>query len=201
MRCVACGAELAEGALLCPQCGSVVRQEDVLRERMANRQLTKKEFCELPGMKTYKNNIRGCAVVLYACAAVTALLAIFEWGEQSALADAFTRQMMWGAPSFLGSVAAAVFGFLIRFDRIIAALLLVGLGIWLQLGKSRVSAILTLVYGSYSMIVGSISSGRLQGWWVPVIGGFAVYYTIKFNKLWKQYQKSGVLPDEAVSGK
>lgn len=201
MRCVVCGAELAEGALLCPQCGSVVRQEDVLRERMANRQLTKKEFCDLPGMKTYKNNIRGCAVVLYACAAVTALLAIFEWGQQSALADAFTRQMMWGAPSFLGSVVAAVFGFLIRFDRIIAALLLVGLGIWLQLGKSRVSAMLTLVYGSYSMIVGSISSGRLQGWWVPVIGGFAVYYTIKFNKLWKQYQKSGVLPDEAVSGK
>lgn len=32
-----------------------------------------------------------------------------------------------------------------------------------------------------------------QGWWVPVIGGFAVYYTIKFNKLWKQYRKSGVV--------
>lgn len=201
MKCVVCGTELAEGALLCPQCGSVVRQEDVLQERMAHQQLTKKEFCDLPGMKTYKNNIRGCAVVLYACAAVTALLAVFEWGEQSALADAFTRQMMWGAPSFLGSVVAAVFGFLIRFDRIIAALLLVGLGIWLQLGKSRVSAILTLVYGSYSMIVGSISLGRLQGWWVPVIGGFAVYYTIKFNKLWKQYRKNGVLPDEVLSGK
>ena len=42
MKCVVCGEELAENALLCPRCGSVVRREDVVRQQAASRQLTKK---------------------------------------------------------------------------------------------------------------------------------------------------------------
>lgn len=202
MKCVVCGEELAENALLCPRCGSVVRREDMVRQQAASRQLTKKEFIELPGMKTYRNNIRSCAVVLYLCAAATALMGLFEWGQNGALADGLTRQIITSVPpSFLSGVVSSIISFLIRFDRIIAAVLLVGLGIWIQLGKSRVASLITLIYGSYSMIVGSLAMGRLQGWWIPVIGGFAVFYTFKFNGLWGKYRRSGMLPPGALEGK
>ena len=57
MKCVVCGEELAENALLCPRCGSVVRREDVVRQQAASRQLTKKEFYELAGMKSIRGSI------------------------------------------------------------------------------------------------------------------------------------------------
>lgn len=202
MKCVACGAELAENALLCPQCGTVVRREDVVRQQAASRQLTKKEFYELPGMKASKNNIRNCGVFLYLCAVFTALMTLVEWGQNSAMANALSIQVMMNMPaSFSGSVIYTVLSFLIRFDRIIAAALLVGLGLWIQLGKSRVASLITLIYGTYSMVVGSLAYGRLQGWWIPVIGGFAVYHTFKFNRLWRQYRRTGVLPPGALEEK
>ena len=202
MKCVVCGEELAENALLCPRCGSVVRREDVVRQQAASRQLTKKEFFELPGMKTYRNNIRSCGVVLYLCAAMTVLMALFEWGETSAMANGLTRQIITSVPpSLMSGIVTTILSFLIRFDRIIAAALLVGLGIWIQLGKSRVAALLTLIYGSYSMIIGSLEFGRLQGWWEPVIGGFGVFYTFKLHGLWGKYRRSGTLPPGALEGK
>lgn len=201
MKCVVCGAELAENALLCPKCGSVVRREDAVRQQAASRQLTKKEFYDLPGMKSLRNNIKSCAVVLYVCAGITTLVGLFEWGQNSALADGLTRQIITSVPpSFFSGIVSVVISFLIRFDRILAAVLLVGLGIWIQLGKSRVASVIVLIYGAYSMIMGSLSAGRLQGWWVPVIGGFAVFYTFKFNKLWGQYRRSGTLPPGALDG-
>lgn len=161
-----------------------------------------KEFYELPGMKILRNNIRSCGIVLYLCAGITALMALFEWGQTSTLADGLTRQIITSVPpSFMSGIVSVIINFLIRFDRIIAAALLVGLGVWIQLGKSRVASLITLIYGAYSMIMGSLDSGRLQGWWIPVIGGFAVFYTFKFNRLWGQYRRSGTLPPGAFDGK
>ncbi len=202
MKCVVCGSELAENAVLCPKCGSVVRREDVVRQQAAGRQLSKKEFYDLPGMKSLRNNIKSCAVVLYLCAGITVVMGILEWSQNSALADGLAMQIITSVPpSFFSSIVSVIIGFLIRFDRIIAAALLVGLGVWVQLGKSRVASLLVLIYGSYSMIMGSLNAGRLQGWWIPVIGGFAVFYTFKFNKLWGQYRRSGTLPEGALGEK
>lgn len=202
MICVVCGAELAEDALLCPQCGSVVRREDVVRQQAAGRRLSKQEFYELPGMKSLRNNIKSCALALYLCAGITVVMGILEWSHNGALADGLARQLITSVPpSFFSGIISVVLSFLIRFDRMIAAALLVGLGLWVHLGKSRVASLLVLLYGTYSMIMGSVNAGRLQGWWVPVIGGFALSYTIKFNKLWGQYLRSGTLPPGAFDEK
>lgn len=168
LRCVSCGAELPEGVLLCPQCGRAVETADVVRQQAASRQLTKKEFYELPGMKACRNNIKSCAVILYVCAAITTLAALF-WDEIPLL-----------------SVVDGV------------SLLL--LGLWLQLGKSRVAAILITVYGGYNMFVSSLSTGTLRGWWIPLAGVWAITYTFKFYKMWSKYRKTGILPKDAVSG-
>lgn len=84
---------------------------------------------------------------------------------------------------------------------ILDGILLLGLGLWLQLGKSRVCAIITTCYGFLGLGLVLMTSGQIQGWWIPLAGIWAIVYTFKFHKLWNQYQKEGVLPDEAVSKK
>ena len=81
---------------------------------------------------------------------------------------------------------------------IVDGILLLGLGIWLQIGKSRVSAIITTCYGLLSVGLVLVTAGRVQGWWIPLAGIWAIVYTFKFHNLWNKYQRDGVLPEEAV---
>lgn len=83
---------------------------------------------------------------------------------------------------------------------LIDGILLLGLGLWLQFGRSRVCAIITLLYGILGTGLTLVQTGRVQGWWIPLAGVWAVTYTFKFYKMWNQYQKTGVVPDEAISG-
>lgn len=84
---------------------------------------------------------------------------------------------------------------------VIDGVVLLALGLWLQFGKSRICAILTLCYGLFNTITVALQSGQIQGWLIPLAGVWAVSYTFKFHKLWGQYKKSGVLPLEAIEGK
>lgn len=165
MKCVTCGTELAEGTLVCPVCGRALSSEEVAQTKAEGGNLSKKEFYKLPGLKSYRSNITGCAVVLYICAAVTLLASFLIEGMGASILD---------------------------------GLLLLGLGIWLQIGKSRVCAIITACYGLLSVGLVLVTAGRVQGWWIPLAGIWAVVYTFKFHNLWNKYQKDGVLPEEAI---
>ena len=96
MKCVSCGAELAEGSLLCPQCGRVVEVADVARQKAAAGQLTKQDFFKLPGMKACRSNIISCAVVLYICAALTILAAVLLQVTISRKIGEGKGMMSWG---------------------------------------------------------------------------------------------------------
>lgn len=165
MKCMGCGAELQEGALLCPACGRVLSSEDVAKQKAEGGNLTKKEFYKLPGMKACRGNIRACAIILYFCASVTVLAAMF-----------------------LDMLMASI----------LDGVLLLALGLWLQLGKSRVCAIITFCYGLFNMIVVAVQAGEIQGWLIPLAGAWAIFYTFKFHHLWGKYKKEGVLPQEAI---
>ncbi len=67
--------------------------------------------------------------------------------------------------------------------------ILVGLGLGIQLAHSRVCAIILTVYAASSMIIGLVQTGRPSGYLVLIAGIFAVIYTFKAEKLWKQYQQ------------
>ena len=166
MKCMGCGAELQEGALLCPACGRVLSSEDVAKQKAEGGNLTKKEFYKLPGMKACRGNIRGCAIILYFCSGVTILASLL-------LTDTLSASIIDGV-------------------------LLLALGLWLQFGKSRICAILTLAYGLFNMIMVAIQAGEVQGWLIPLAGAWAVVYTFKFHHLWGKYKKEGVLPKEAI---
>ena len=130
MKCVGCGAELEPGALLCPSCGRVVSSEDVAKSKARSGQLTKKEFYKLPGMKSCRGNIRGCAIILYFCSGMTILASVLmQVLTSSSVMDGF-------------QISASI----------IDGVLLLALGLWLQFGKSRICAIITLCYGIFNMV-------------------------------------------------
>ena len=176
MKCVGCGTELEPGALLCQSCGRVVSSEDVAKSKAQSGQLTKKEFYKLPGMKSCRGNIRGCAIILYFCSGMTILASVLmQVLTSSSVMDGF-------------QISASI----------IDGVLLLALGLWLQFGKSRICAIITLRYGIFNMVMVAIANGQVQGWLIPLAGGWAIAYTFKFHSLWRKYEKSGELPDEAV---
>ena len=68
------------------------------------------------------------------------------------------------------------------------AILIVVCSLLIQLLQSRVAAIVLMV------ILVLVQTGRLGGWWIAVVGVYAIIYTFKFQKAWKAY-KNGDAPD------
>lgn len=76
MKCDKCGTELESNALVCPFCGQAVSDEARLQEQYGNVKLTKKEFLNLPAMKSCKSNINTCGIALYVIGAINIVLQI-----------------------------------------------------------------------------------------------------------------------------
>ena len=72
----------------------------------------------------------------------------------------------------------------------IDVLVLVGLGLWIQLGYSRVAACLALVYSIFSMILTTISTGRLSGYWIVIAAVCGVIFTFKDASAYKNYKNT-----------
>ena len=73
---------------------------------------------------------------------------------------------------------------------ILDAILIVVCSLLIQLLQSRVASIILLVYAAINVIYLLIETGRLGGWWIAVVGIYAVIYTFKFQKAWKA-EKNG----------
>ena len=70
---------------------------------------------------------------------------------------------------------------------VIDVALIVGLALGVQIAKSRVCAILLLIYGCISTILTTISTGRVSGWWLIIVGVWAVIGTFNFQKDYQKY--------------
>lgn len=77
MNCSKCGAELENNALVCPTCGQAVSDEARIQAQAGGEQLTKKDFLQLPAMKSCKSNIDGCGIVLYILGAINIVYQIY----------------------------------------------------------------------------------------------------------------------------
>ena len=66
------------------------------------------------------------------------------------------------------------------------SVLIIILSILIQTIQSRVAAVILCVYGVTNMIVITLATGRLGGWWILIIGIFAAIHTFKFHKAWKE---------------
>lgn len=73
---------------------------------------------------------------------------------------------------------------------LIDVLLIGGLALGIQIGKSRVCAVLLLAYSVISLLFTLILTGRVTGWWVVLVGICAVRGTFTLHKDYKEYLQS-----------
>lgn len=85
--------------------------------------------------------------------------------------------------------------FAVAFSNILDILLMLGMGLGIHLAKSRVCSIILTVYGAFNVVVMTIATGSVSGWWIPVVGIYAIINTFKYQKAWEEYQKTGIVPD------
>lgn len=70
---------------------------------------------------------------------------------------------------------------------VIDVALIVGFALGVQIAKSRVCAVLLLVYACISTILTLISTGQITGWWLIIVGVLAVMGTFRFHKDYQKY--------------
>lgn len=127
--------------------------------------MTKEEFSKHPNIASVISQIRGAGIACYVVAGITLVVSVLAGG-------------------ILG-----IFGVMLDI------LLLVGLGLGIQLGKSRVCAIILTVYGVFNTIVLTLQNEALSGWWILVAGIYAIIYTFKYQNAWAEYLKTGIVTD------
>ena len=73
------------------------------------------------------------------------------------------------------------------------AVLIVVCSLLIQLLQSRVASIILMVYAVLNVVVVVIQTGRLGGWWIAIVGIYAIIYTFKFQKAWKEHKNGGAV--------
>ena len=66
--------------------------------------------------------------------------------------------------------------------------ILVVLGLLIHLKQSRACAIILLIYAIINVIVTVVTTQSFGGYLIVIAGIFAVIYTFKLDKAWKEYQ-------------
>lgn len=70
-------------------------------------------------------------------------------------------------------------------------LLLAVLGLGIQLGKSRVAAVLACIYSIFNMVYMLAATGKVSGYLIVLAAVYGTTATFQFQKAWKEYQASG----------
>lgn len=77
---------------------------------------------------------------------------------------------------------------------IVDVLIIIGMGLGIQLGQSRACAIIVCVYAAFNTIVMLLNTGRISGYLILIAAIYAIMATFRFQKVWKDYQTTGILP-------
>lgn len=81
---------------------------------------------------------------------------------------------------------------------IVDPIILAGLGLWIQFGKSFVAGVLLLAYSIINVIYLIVATGQFGGYLIVIAGIYAVITTYKINKAYKEYKNTGIIPTESV---
>lgn len=68
------------------------------------------------------------------------------------------------------------------------AVLIVVCSLLIQLLQSRVASIILMVYAVLNVILVLVQTGRFGGWWIAIVGIYAIIYTFKFQNAWKAHK-------------
>lgn len=118
--------------------------------------ITKKEFIKHYAGDAFARQLRGAAILGYICAGLNAAVSMLS---------------LLNGTLPLGLVDSVI---------------MLGLTLGMHLGKSKVCAILMLIYAVFTVVVGLVLSGTFSGWLWIVAG---VYAVITFANVTKRYKK------------
>ena len=117
MKCSKCGQELENDALVCPFCGQAVSDEDRQQAQYGDKNLTKKEFLQLPGMKSIKSNINFCGIAFDVLGVfniiIYALAGSFPWDGLLLIVFGIIIQFVKSRVCAILSLAYAAFGIVV----------------------------------------------------------------------------------------
>ena len=94
-----------------------------------------------------------------------------------------------------GVISAGLAVSSLNYFALVEVVLIVGLALGIQIAKSRVCAVLLLIYSALNTILMSVSTGRLAGWLLLVAGLWAVESTFTLHKEYKKYLEDGTIPE------
>lgn len=117
-----------------------------------------KEFYNYYCTPKIRKNINAAAIILYCCSALTFVLS-------------FVASIMG-----VGIMASAL-----------DAILVLGLGLGIHIRKSRVCAVIVLIYAIFNCLYSFATTGRPSGYLIIIAGGMAVQYTFMAYKEYKEY--------------
>lgn len=141
--------------------------------------MTKEEFDKHTNIVNVKKQISACGIACYIIAGANALLTLME------------------AFSIAGISVLLVL--MEVFSNVLGILLILGMGLGIHLAKSRVCSIILMVCATINVInvinATIANGGRITGWWVLVVGIYAIINTFKYQKAWAEYQQTGIVPD------
>lgn len=84
--------------------------------------------------------------------------------------------------------------FMDNYLSILDVMIIVGLALGIHLAQSRACSIILCAYSIFNVIIMIASTGKPGGWLIVIAAVDAIIYTFRFQKAWKEYQQTGIVP-------
>ncbi len=188
MICMSCGRANEQGAQFCKSCGAQLSQSDNSQQGMNNSASDSDvAFKQNNGYQQYdiSENVyvgttRMTKKEFDKCESIKPI-------TKNLMVAAIITYVI-GIISFVVNVIVAgnIFG-------ILDVVIVVGLGLGIQLAKSRACAVALGAYSLFNLIFMMILTGRPGGWLIIICAVYAIIYTFKYQKIWNKYQQTGQL--------
>lgn len=188
MICPVCGKEIADGSAICPICGVALAAPQNPVPNAAP-QYAPQQYAAQP----YAAPQNPAVMPKNAKQFIKQMSHIPEYKNIG------TAINVCGILFYVFAAATIALSLLVKSSGagLVDAFILVGFGLWIQLGYSRVGSIISLVYSILNMIYMTVSTGKLSGYLILIAAVGSVIYTFKAAKAFKQYKESAaVLPPQ-----
>ena len=77
------------------------------------------------------------------------------------------------------------------YSSIPTVVVLLACSLLIHLLQSRIAAIVLTAYAGFQILFFNIGNGKFTGWWLVLIGVYAIIFTFKFQKAWEAEKEFG----------
>lgn len=207
MICPVCGKEIADGSAVCPICGVALAAPQNPVPNAAPQYAPQQNPVPdaAPQYAPQQYAAQPYAAPQYAAPQNPAVMPknakqfIKQMSHIQEYKNIGTEINVCGILFYVFAAATIALSLLVKSSGagLVDAFILVGFGLWIQLGYSRVGSIISLVYSILNMIYMTVSTGKLGGYLILIAAVCSVIYTFKAAKAFKQYKESAaVLPPQ-----